>query len=161
MGHWDKPFADEIKGLRPFVLMFPTSGLWVNQATRDKKAAIWARNQVYIEAPEAPFGTSVSFLIVDDTITKMNAEKSLSYPLAIMPSWPGKNLWVVVSHVYEGKMLDVAGNIIRNFGDIIGEDVAEQLAKEPDGKVFTITVSGPTDNDSVYLMPFPVEIGTV
>ena len=62
--------------------------------------------------------------------------------------------------MYERKMLEVAGNVIRKFGDIVGKDVAEQLAKEPDGRVFTFTVSGPTDDESVYLMPFPVEIGT-
>lgn len=57
-------------------------------------------------------------------------------------------------------MLEVAGKIIRNFGEIVSEDFAEQLAKEQDGKVYTITVSGLTDDESVYLMPFPVEIGT-
>ena len=58
-------------------------------------------------------------------------------------------------------MLRVAAEIIRNFGDIVDENTAERLALEPDGKVLTITVSGPTTDGSVYLMPFPVEIGTV
>ena len=161
MGQWDRPLVDEMKGLRPFQLVFPTSALCVNQEARNKNTATWAKNRVYIEAPESPFGTTVSFIIADESIKTMNAEKSLSYPLAKMPSWPGTNLWVVVSHLYEGKMLEVAGKIIRNFGDLVGEDVAEQLANERDGKVLTITVSGPTDDESVYLMPFPVEIGTL
>lgn len=161
LGKWDRPITEEIRGLRPFQLLFPTKALCVNQEARDENKALWAKNEVYIEAPESPFGTTVSFVIVEDTIKTMNAEAALSYPLAIMPAWPGTNLWVVVSHLYEGKMLEVAGNIIRNFGDLIDEDTVEQLAKEPDGKVFTITVSGHADGESVYLMPFPVEIGTL
>ena len=92
MGQWDRPLVDEMKSLRPFRLVFPTSALCVNQEAREKNATIWAKNRVYIEAPESPFGTTVSFITVGETIKKMKAEESLSYPLAIMPSWPDESL---------------------------------------------------------------------
>ena len=161
MGKWERSFTDETKFVVPFRLLFPTSALCVKENKREGNSRIWGKNRIYIEAPETPFGTTVSFLIVEDTIKKMNMEKSLSYPLAVMSAWPGTRLWVIVSHEYEGKMLRVAGNIIRKIGDLLDEDVKEELAKEPDGKVFTITASGPTVDGSVYLMPFPVEIGTL
>ena len=161
MGRWESPLTDDSKFVVPLQLMFPTSALCVNQEHRDRNSGIWAKNRTYIGAPEAPFGTRVSFVIADDTIKKIDVEKSLSYPLAVMSAWAGTRLWVVVSHEYEENMLRVAADIIRNFGDIIDKDTAERLALEPDGKVLTITVSGPTADGSVYLMPFPVEIGTI
>ena len=161
IGRWERALNPATKHVVPFQLVFPTRALSVNQEHRDRNSKLWAKNRVYIEAPESPFGTRVSFRIVDDTFTIAKWEEPLSYPLAIMPAWPGTKLWVVVSHEYEWEMLRVAGEIIRNFGDIVSEDFAEKLALEPDGKVFTITVSGPTTDGSVYLMPFPVEIGTL
>ena len=114
------------KHVVPFQLVFPTRALSVNQEHRDRNSKLWAKNRVYIEAPESPFGTRVSFRIVDDTFTIAKWEEPLSYPLAIMPAWPGTKLWVVVSHEYEWEMLRVAGEIIRNFGDIVSEDFAEK-----------------------------------
>ena len=161
MGKWIGDVNDETRGAVLFRLLFPSSALCMNQEKRDRNPKIWDRNQIYIESPEPPFGTMVTFIIAEDAIKNMDGRNSLVYPLAVLPAWPGTRLWVVVSHDYEGRMLTIAHNIIRNIGDIVSEDNAKELAKHPDGTVFIITVSGPADDAGMYLMPFPIEIGTI
>ena len=159
MGRWERLLTTERKFVLPFRLLFPNSSLCLNQELRDTQPKIWDSNRVYIEAPESPFGTIVSFIIVDESVTSMNSEKSLSYPLAVMSAWPGTRLWVVVSHEYEGEMLRVAWDYMNKLLGEVNDDLAQKLGLEKDAKVFTITIRGWTNDGNPYLMPFPVEMG--
>lgn len=159
MGKWEYPLVDETKGVLPFKLLFPNTSLYLNQESRDSLPRIWDKNQVYIEAPESPFGTVLYFIIADASIVRADLKESLSYPLAVMPAWPGTRLWVIVSHVYEGGMLRSLWECMGKALEQMNDETAEKMELKEEAQVFLIALRGWTDDGGPYLMPFPIEIG--
>lgn len=159
MHRWDKPMMDGIELASAFQILFPSYALCLNQEIRDSDSQRWGKNLVYIESPENPFGTVVSFFIIDENVKTMNRGDSLAYPLAVLPASEGKRLWVIVNHVHEGLEMNVIWNdYMSRIGDNLDEGAVEKLKGMPDGQVLTLTVSGQTAKGGVYFFPFPIEI---
>ena len=162
MGTWFGDVNEETLGTVAFRLLFPSPSLYLNQEKRDWHPKIWNKNRIYIESPEPPFGTIITFAIVKDSITHMDGRNALVYPLAVLPAWPGTRLWVIVSHDYEARMLNLAYNKINEGFDNISEENARVLEQEvencPSGKVIVLTISGAVEDGGRYLLPFPIEI---
>ena len=163
MKRWEVPLPDlnlsqNSEIIPSFRFAFPSSALWLNQEKRDRQAKIWDKPHVFVESPESPFGTVVSFFLIDETAKNLKGKKSLGYPLVVTSAWPGRILWVLVNHEYEYGMLRAAGKIISQMGENLNEDAVEKIMAMPDGKVLTVTVSSRAADGSMYFMPFPIEI---
>ena len=141
-----------------FRLAFANYALRLDQERRDSQKEIWDKNEVYIESPESPFGTVISFFVVDESIQEMNCLDALGYPLAIMPTWTDKNLWVMVTHEHEMGMIKAAMDIVKREGSNFDQDVIREMVKMQGGRILTLTASVETTDGSRSFMPFPVEM---
>ena len=156
MNKWEAQLFQGNVVVPPFRLAFPSSSLCLDQQTRNRNKEIWAKNQVCIEASESPFATVVSFYIIDKSVQQLKHGETLGYTLAVLPAWKEKNLWVRVNHEYEWNMLKVIANAIGELDKRTEEGTLEEIRKMPDGKIMTVTVSGPSADGSVYFMPFSI-----
>lgn len=156
---WKYSMSNEVNGVLPFKLLFPNTSLYLNQEARDNLPRIWNKNQVYIEAPESPFGTVLYFAIADESVIKADLRESLSYPLAVMSAWPNTRLWVIVSHVYETGILQSLRDNMNKALEMMDDETVKKMDLKEEAQVFSITLSGLTEDGNPYLMPFPIEIG--
>ncbi len=163
MDQWQAPsptlaITEDAYFIPSFRLTFANYALRLDQERRDYQQGIWDKNEVYVESPESPYGTVISFLVVDKSIQEMKCLDSLGYPLAVMPAWPDRNLWVMVTHEYEKDMIRVAGDIARGAGDNLDQNAVREMNAMSEGKILTLTASVETTDGSRSFMPFPVEV---
>ena len=153
---WEPPF-DKVSMVVPtFHLLFPSWGLGLTEAIRQQNPKVWDNNQILLDAAESPKATIVSFILTDDSEIHFNTIKQMpSLALGTLDASAGKKLWVLASHVPEGNMKELAAVSIDEVTKL-GESKA--LEEMPDGHIFGLAVSGPTDNGGTYFMPFPARI---
>ncbi len=163
MDQWQAPsptlaIAEGAYFIPSFRLTFANFALRLDKGKRDYQKGIWDKNEVYVESPESPFGTVISFLVVDKSIQEMKCLDSLGYALAVMPAWLDRNLWVMVTHEPEKDMIRVAGDIARGVGDNLDKNAAREMNAISEGKILTLTASVETTDGSRSFMPFPAEV---
>jgi len=163
MDQWQAPsptlaVAEGAYFIPSFRLTFANYALRLDKERRDNQKGIWDKNEVYVESPESPFGTVISFVVVDKSIQEMKCLDSLGYALAVMPAWLDKNLWVVVTHELEKDIIRVAEDIVKGVEDNSDQNAVREMNTIQGGKIMTLTASVETTDGSRSFMPFPVEV---
>ena len=156
---WAEPqYYDGSKVIPTFNLFFPDWALTLTEEMRQAKAKIWNKNSIFVEAAESPLATIISFVITNEDLEMRfnTVGQSPSFPLGILPVRSGKKLWIVVQHAVEGNMKELAGKGISAAA--ASTDMEPNWQRFPDGHVFGMCVTGPTNDGGAYWMPFSVEM---
>ena len=158
---WDPQCNDSAEMVPTFNLFFPSWALCLTEKIRNANA-VWDTNQIYIEAAESPMATIVSFCVTDASlaIRFKSGGDSPSFPLAILPSQPGKKLWVIARHIPERNMRELAESGIMGLNLHLASDanLIEKVKMFPNGHVMGISIGGNTSLGGKYLMHYPVDL---
>ena len=158
---WTEPqYYDGSQVIPTLNLFFPDWALTLTEETRQANPGIWNTNSLFVEAAESPLATVISFVITNEDLEmRFNvAGPTPSFPLGILPVRPGKKLWIVAHNAVEGNMKELAGKGIAAAAT--STDIQPNLEGFPDGHVFGMCVTGPTNDGGTYWMPFAVRMDT-
>lgn len=156
---WTEPqYYDGSQVIPTLNLFFPEWALALTEETREANPSIWDTNSIFIEAAESPLATVISFVITNEDLEmRFNAGgPSPSLPLGILPVRAGKKLWIIAQQAAEGNMKDLANQGITAVAS--STHMQQTSAEYPDGHVFGVCVTGPTNDGGAYWMPFAIRM---
>ena len=156
---WTEPqYFDGPQVIPTLNLLFPDWALTLTEEMRQANPGLWNTNRLFVEAAEGPLATVISFVVTNEDLEmRFNAAgPTPSFPLGILPVRSGKKLWIVAHHVAEGNMKDLAGKGIAAAAS--STDMQPKWEEFPDGHVFGMCVTGPTNDGGAYWMPFAMRM---
>ena len=153
---WNELPLDGSKVMPSFHIFFPSWGIGLTEDMRNSNSRVWDTNQLFIDGVESPYRIAVSFCETDEHLRMNfpNQEENCALPLGVIPTSPGKKLWVVAQLGLEGKLRETAERALYHMDN----SMPQSLKEESKGEILAACLSGKNDSGSAFILPAPLRV---
>ena len=142
-----------------FNLFLPSWGLSLTPEMRDGHPATWNSQVIFLQAPQEPLFTSLSFVIVESALNLESAtyDDASVLPIASLDLRPGKKLWIVRRYGTDEELRQLVFQVVNQInGD--RELMARALDADSSDTPFMLRVDGRNRQGIPYTLPFAVSL---